>query len=218
MNSIVVQMVGVLTCFASMAGAAAVNGRLAGRDVEVSNAVVQGQSDPIPAATLPPNGYLGIELLNSSEKDLFEKFSRVEPTRLLHGSGEVYEGYCYESGGTYVAFNRAASAKFDAVQLSRNRLGAYCKSTTVSLGECIGPYCLGHTRSEIERRLGVKLVVTDDGLEVAYFDYSAHMSAAERELFKQWDLSEVPIKHNLWLKFEGERVSYIGIGRWEDLP
>ena len=81
--------------------------------------------------------------------------SQGRRARLVHGTGEIYDGYCYRSpDGTYAAFNLAALSQFSAVQLSQSPLGSDCGTTTVHLDEYMGPYCLGQTRMEVERQLG----------------------------------------------------------------
>jgi len=220
----IVASMGLLGCLNNVASGAAIPGRLAGRDVLISDATVQTQSqgNPISAPNLPPNDYSGIELLHSTEKDLFAKFSPAKLTSLQFGAGEIYEGYCYRSpDGRYMAFNLYAFSQFDAIQLSTDSLGTHCQDTPARLDRCVGPYCLGQTRAEVERQLGVKLGGStggEHGLVCAYFDYSAPMSADERKKFEEFNLTQVPVKHNLWFRFKDDRLSYIGVWRWEDLP
>ena len=64
----------------------------------------------------------------------------------------------------------------------------------------------------------MSLVDTGDGLEVAYFDYAIPLSPAERNKYERFDLTKVSVKHNLWFKFQDERLSYIGIWREDDFP
>lgn len=205
------------------AKAAQLTGRLGGRDVEITDATVEGASQvPVSAQSLPPNGYSGVELLRSTERDLFAKFPHTSRSRLIAGGAEVDEGYCYSSSdGSYVSFSLAAFSQFNAIQLSRKPLGDACAPASTRLEKCLGVFCLGQTRAEVERQLGIELggeIASDRELEVAYYHYKVPMSSSERKKFEDFNLSEVPVDHNLWFKFDSEGLYYIGIWRREDLP
>jgi hypothetical protein len=73
----------------------------------------------------------------------------------------------------------------------------------------------------VERQLEIGLgrnVTSEDDLEVAYYDYVVPMSASELKRFEPFGLTEIPVKHNVWFRFDDDGLYYVGIWRWEDLP
>jgi hypothetical protein len=167
----------------------------------------------------PPSGYMGIELLKSTEPDLFAKLSPATATPLFRELDEVNEGYCYASSsqGIYVAFRRYATV-YDTIELSRKPLGDRCKPAPSELDRCIGPLCLGASRGEVEQILGEPLPAPEDGEMAVRYEYEVPMSAAEIKDYESFGITSIPVTHVIWFRFDDKGVSSIGVWRLEDLP
>lgn len=167
----------------------------------------------------PPSGYMGIELLKSTEPDLFAKLSPSSATPLFRDLNEVNEGYCYASSsqGIYVAFRRYATV-YDTVELSSKPLGDRCKPASTALDRCVGPLCLGASREEIEQLLREPLPAAEDGQAVVRYEYEEPMSAAQLKAYESFGITSIPVTHVIWFRFDDKGLNSLGIWRLEDLP
>jgi hypothetical protein len=167
----------------------------------------------------PPRGYMGIELLMSTEQDLFAKLSPAEATSLFRDLDEVNEGYCYASSsqGIYVAFRRYATAH-DNIELSSKPLGDRCKPESIGLKHCIGPLCLGASREEVEHLLGEPLPAPADGEMVMRYEYEEPMFAAQLKGYESFGITSIPVTDVIWLRFDDKGLNSLSMWRLEDLP
>lgn len=165
------------------------------------------------------SNYMGIELMKSTEAQLFSTFTPMEKTDILTEVDDV--GYCFFSiNGIYVAFTIGPDKTVRTVEISNRALAVNCKEINVKFPTCLENICLGQTRDHAQNAIGKTFTPVDyppnSDLEAIFFEYFLPLN--EQEVDKETDTAAVLIRHNIWSKFDARDVLYyLGALKEKDL-
>lgn len=166
-----------------------------------------------------PDEYAEVTLNATSPGQVVETFGDAERQVIPFGHHE--EGYCYTSAnGISAVFAIAAEqgeTEVSRISIHQDKPRMSCLKTERQLSDCIGGYCLGQTKAQIEERLGsLKLEITNDGSGSYVAGVSKTRGLTEQEKRKLPEaISEIDVTHNLWVKFAQGKVAEVGTVRFE---
>jgi hypothetical protein len=124
------------------------------------------------------------------------------------------KGYCYTSpDGISVIFS--GLNELTQIQI-RRKTNSFCAKIEKYLDHCIGSYCLGDNQSQIEEKIGKKLIITTTGGDgkVAYFEYSRPLTEEEVKECKG-KIKKADVQHNLWIIFGESGAETMGVIKFE---
>ena len=165
-----------------------------------------------------PSNFLGVDLLETTIFDVQDRFGNTKLSELPRGHHD--KGLCYLNNGISVVFSTGpmgGNELITGIRLSNSTPEIDCLKVKIEIPSCINHLCLEQTQEEFESKVGKEFTKTTDGNSyVTSNQYQRDMTPLELEKNPySKDYPYFDVSHNLWFMISSNKISTIGIYKFE---